>query len=110
MIRGLDGKTANLRHIPEAWTVGELVARYGEEQAVNPQELRFLWSGKQLEMGRTSLYHASNYIGQQLTRGVLRKNPERLWNIRRTPDAHLQQLIWETDCDCRCSLFMLLLD
>jgi len=82
----------NLRLIPPTWTVGQLVARYGEEQAADVQELRFLWSGKQLEMGRIPVHPASNYVRQQLTRGVLRKNPERLWNIRRTPDAHLQPI------------------
>src|SRR2546421_8026646 len=49
MFRDIDGKTLTLHGIPINWRFEQLVVKLAQEKSVNVEELRFIWSGKQLQ-------------------------------------------------------------
>lgn len=51
MLQNLDGRTLTLHDIPISWKISQLREKLGEEKAIETQDYRFLWGGKQLEDG-----------------------------------------------------------
>jgi hypothetical protein len=52
MFRDIDGKTLILHGIPINWRFDQLVAKLAQEKSINVEDLRFIWSGKQLQSGK----------------------------------------------------------
>jgi hypothetical protein len=52
MFKDIEGKTLILHGIPADWTVKQLVAKLGQEKSIEVDDLRFIWSGKQLQSGK----------------------------------------------------------
>ena len=49
MFQDLDGRTLTLQDIPTAWKIKQLREKLGREKALEVDDYRFLWGGKQLE-------------------------------------------------------------
>ncbi|KAF8847812.1 hypothetical protein BDZ45DRAFT_681649 [Acephala macrosclerotiorum] len=53
MFQNLEGRTMTLHDIPIAWKVKQLLEKLGREKALEVDDLRLLWGGKQLEDEKT---------------------------------------------------------
>ena len=51
MFQNLNGRTLTLHDIPITWKVGQLREKLGREKALNVDDYRFLWGGKQFDDG-----------------------------------------------------------
>ena len=51
MFQNLEGRTMTLHDIPIAWKIKQLREKLGREKALEVDDLRLLWGGKQLDDG-----------------------------------------------------------
>jgi hypothetical protein len=55
MFQNLEGRTMTLKDIPIAWKIQQLREKLGREKALDVDDLRLLWGGKQLEDGMRNM-------------------------------------------------------
>jgi hypothetical protein len=49
--KNLDGRTLTVNDIPISWTIKQLRKKLSDKHAMNVDEYRFIWGGKQLNDG-----------------------------------------------------------
>ena len=55
MFQTLEGRTMTLHDIPISWKIKQLREKLGRDKAIDVDDLRLLWGGKQLEDGMSQL-------------------------------------------------------